>query len=75
MKTIKQGTIKRIVVNRHKIRSGDAKPLSIQTSKGPVAASHILVTGPSAIVFRPERPLKCGAKVWVATKAEVKYHD
>ncbi len=73
MKTIKQGTIKRIVVNRHKIRSGDPKPLSIQTSKGPVAASHILVTGPSAIVFRPERPLKCGARVWIETISGVVY--
>jgi hypothetical protein len=75
MKTIKQGTIKRIVVNKHKIRAGAWDPLSIQTSRGPIPAAAIMILGPSSINYRPDRPLKCGAKVWVATKAEVKYHD
>ena len=73
MKTIKQGTIKRIVVNKHKIRAGDPQPLSIQTSRGPIAAAAIHIDGPSYINYRPDKPLKCGAKVWISTIAEVGY--
>jgi hypothetical protein len=75
MKTLRAGTIKRIVVNRRKLKAGAWDPLSIQTSQGAIPAFSVMILGPSSINYRPDRPLKCGAKVWVATKAEVKYHD
>jgi len=28
--------------------------------------------GPSRVVYSPDKPLSCGAKVWVETEAEVK---
>jgi hypothetical protein len=73
MKTIKQGTIKRIVVNRHKIRAGHKQPLSIQTSKGPIPAREVYIGGASSVFYMPDKPLKCGARVWIYTEAAVTY--
>jgi len=75
MKTLRQGIIKRIVVNKHKIRSGDARPISIQTSKGAIPTGALRIEGPSSVIHWPSRPLKCGAKVWVETRAEVNYNE
>lgn len=78
METIPRGTIKRIVVNQHKVRSNKKNDtlhsvISIQTSNGPITAWRVSIKGPSEVIYRPEKPLKCGAHVWVETKAEVKY--
>jgi len=78
MTTIKRGIIKRVVVNQHKIRAnrkhGTHEPvISIQTSRGPVPAGRVRIDGPSEVVYRPQKPLSCGAHVWVETKAEVQY--
>jgi len=78
METIGRGTIKRVVVNQHKIRSnlkhGTTDPvISIQTSRGPLPAKRVTINGPSEIIYQPDKPLKCGARVWVETKSEIEY--
>jgi len=73
MTIIRQGTIKRIHVNRHRVRAGRPKPISIQTSKGVRRADHVSILGRSHVVYSPEKPLHCGAKLWVETHAGVRY--
>lgn len=80
MKKIKAGTIKRLHVDQHRIRKNiklpveeHLPPLTIQTSKGPKKAITINVNGPSQLVYRPHKPLSCGARLWIETKAEVEY--
>ena len=74
---IKQGTIKRIHVNQHHIRHNKAKPnearpvLTVKHSKGNEKANAININGPSTVVYSPDKPLSCGAKVWIQTTAEV----
>ncbi len=73
-----KSTIKRVVVNRHIIDSnrkhGKKDPaISIQTSKGTFRAHWVDILGPSEVIYRPEKPLSCGASVWIETKSSVHY--
>lgn len=34
----------------------------------------VSIQGASRVVYRPERPLKCGAKCWIETNATVVVH-
>jgi len=70
---IAKGTIKRIHVNRQMVRQGKPKPISIQTSQGVKRAGVVQIYGPSFMVYRPDKPLKCGAKLWVETKEAIAY--
>jgi hypothetical protein len=73
MKSIKEGTIKRLHVDKHLLRKRDPKPLTIQTSKGSIKTCHARIAGPSTFTHSYDYPLKCGAKAWVETTAEVFY--
>jgi hypothetical protein len=68
--------LKRIHVNQHNIRSnkkhGTNKPvITVKTSKSNDYAHNVEVLGPSKVIYRPDKPLSCGAKVWIETTAEV----
>ena len=77
MRRLKAGTIKRIVVNKHHVKhnakhKNKEKPvISVQTSKGPIYGDRVSVRGWGEMIYRPEKPLKCGATVWLETKSEV----
>ena len=67
----------RIHVNQHKIRSNKKHNLNepvitVKTSKSNTYAHEVEVLGPSKIIYRPDKPLSCGAKVWIETEGEVK---
>jgi hypothetical protein len=62
----------RIHVNQHIIRSnrksGLKEPtLTIKTSRKNIKASSVNIDGPCQIVYSPEKPLSCGATVWIET--------
>lgn len=65
-----------IHVNQHNIKhnskTGDNKPvLTVKTYKSNDYAHEVYVNGPCKIVYRPNDPLSCGAKVWIETQDEV----
>ena len=67
---------KRIHINQHKIRSNKKHNLNepvitVKTSKSNDYAHEVRVHGPSKVVYSPDKPLSCGAKVWIETDAEV----
>jgi|TARA_B100002051_G_C16234774_1_gene392095 hypothetical protein len=67
---------KRIHINQHKIRSNKKHNLNepvitVKTSKSNDYAHEVQVHGPSKVVYSPDKPLSCGAKVWIETDAEV----
>lgn len=35
----------------------------------------VTIKGPSKLVYRPDRPLSCGAKAWLETFSEVEVHN
>ena len=60
-----------IHVNQHAVRRRDGRVITVKTSKSNVYAREVEIHGPSRVVYSPEKPLKCGARVWVETHAEV----
>lgn len=72
-----KGTIKRIHVNQHLIKAGDKRPLTIKESHSNTKASEVEILDDNGkvvakVVYRPENPLACGARVWVETTNEVR---
>tara|TARA_R100000781_G_scaffold4181_1_gene5356 strand:- start:51 stop:269 length:219 start_codon:yes stop_codon:yes gene_type:complete len=68
---------KRIHVNQHKIRSNKKHNLNepvitVKTSKSNDYGHEVEILGPSKVIYSPDKPLSCGAKVWIETEAEVK---
>jgi hypothetical protein len=63
-------------VNQHVIRanakSGDRNPvLTVKTYKDNRYAHRVLIDGPCVVVYQPDDPLSCGAKVWIETESHV----
>jgi len=63
-------------VNQHVIKAnrknGVKNPvLTIKTYKDNVYAHEVEVLGPSKIIYSPDKPLSCGAHVWIETQADV----
>lgn len=69
-----------IHVNQHVIRannkSGERDPvLTVKTYKSNTYAHRVTINGPAEVVYSPDKPLSCGARVWIETEAEVTIHD
>lgn len=63
-------------VNQHQIRHnykhGTRDPvLTVKTYKSNNYASEVEIKGPSKIIYSPDKPLSCGARVWIETDSEV----
>mgnify|MGYP003111701116 FL=1 len=68
--------MKRIHVNMHKIRAnkkhGTNEPvITIKEGRKNTYCHEVSILGKSKVVYRPEKPLSCGAKVWIETEAEL----
>ena len=66
----------RIHVNQHIIRANykgqePRPPLTVKTYKGNLVAWGVFIQGSSRVVYSPDKPLSCGAKVWIETDSEV----
>jgi hypothetical protein len=65
-----------IHVNQHVIKANRANNennpvLTVKTYKDNRYAHEVAVHGVSKIVYSPDKPLSCGAHVWIETQAEV----
>lgn len=59
-------------VNQHKIKAnqktGKRDPvLTVKTYKENTYASRVYIPGPCWVVYSPDKPLPCGARVWIET--------
>jgi hypothetical protein len=76
-KTAQKRAKKTIVhVNQHVIRANGktgatAPVLTVKQGKTNQYAHEVRIQGPSKVVYRPAKPLSCGAKVWIETFGEV----
>lgn len=66
-----------IHVNQHVIRrngkTGDRQPvLTVKQGRKNTYATAAEVLGPCRVVYSPDDPLSCGAKVWIETDSEVR---
>jgi len=65
-----------IHVNQHVIkknRKNDVNDpvLTVKTYKENIYAHEVDLKGPSKIVYSPDKPLSCGAHVWIETHSEI----
>ena len=65
-----------IHVNQHAIRrniKAETKEpvLTVKTYKSNTYANEVSIKGESKIVYSPDKPLSCGARVWIETLADV----
>jgi hypothetical protein len=63
-------------VNQHVIKSnlksGEVDPvLTVKTYKTNTYAHEVEITGPCKVIYSPDKPLSCGARVWIETQSEV----
>lgn len=72
--------LKRIHVNQLVIRSNKKEgrrepPLTVKTYRQNHRCHGVEILGPSRVVYSPEKPLACGARVWIETRADVLVSD
>lgn len=59
-----RGNIKKTAAERE-------PPLIIRSGKARAYANEIEITGPCRIVYRPDQPLSCGARLWIETDSHI----
>ena len=67
---------KKIHINMHVIRSnkknGTNDPvITVKTYKSNTYGHEVDILGNSKVVYSPDKPLSCGARVWIETDGEV----
>ena len=67
---------KRIHINQHKIRSNKKNNLeepviTVKTSKSNTYAKEVDILCKSKLVYKPNKPLPCGARVWIETEYKI----
>jgi len=65
-----------IHVNQHVIKSNrknkvEDPVLTVKTYKSNTYAHEVNIKGGSKVVYSPDKPLSCGAHVWIETQSEV----
>ena len=70
---------KRIHINQHVIRAnaknGTNDPaITVKTYRNNYYAHRVEIGGASSVVYSPDKPLNCGARVWIETDASVTLH-
>lgn len=45
--------------------------LTVKTYKTNRYGNNVVIHGPSKVVYSPDKPLSCGARVWIETDCEV----
>jgi hypothetical protein len=69
--------VKHIIhVNQHIIKrnakTGEREPvLTVKSYKDNRYAHEVRIDGPCVIRYSPDKPLSCGARVWIETEANV----
>ena len=75
-----QNKIARIHVNQHVIKanakSSDRNPVfTIKQGGKNTYATRVKVVGEMELVYSPDKPLSCGAKVWIETRGDIIIDD
>ena len=71
-----QNKIARIHVNQHVIKAnaknGESNPIfTVKQGGKNTYAFNVKVKGEMELVYSPDKPLSCGAKVWIETRGDI----
>ena len=67
----------KIHINQHNIRHNkkvgrnEKHVVTVKNYKENVKCDGVKIEGPSEVIYSPDKPLPCGAKVWIETHAPV----
>jgi hypothetical protein len=66
----------RIHVNQHAIKrnreTGANEPvITVKTYNSNTYAHRVKINGPAEVIYSPDCPLDCGARVWIETESPV----
>lgn len=75
MKTIIHVNQAHIRANIRKEPHNREPVLTVKTYKSNVYANTVTIEGPSRVVYSPDKPLSCGARVWIETEGTVTIDD
>jgi len=53
------------VIRRNKTHGENSPPLRIIRGRKSEPAYEVELIGPARVVYSPDKPLKCGARVWI----------
>lgn len=72
--------LKKIHVNKNVIMhnskyGSNLPPCRVQQGIKSRYCREVNINGPSTMVYRPDDPLSCGAKLWIETEADVELKD
>lgn len=66
----------RVHVNQHAIarnrKTGSRDPvITVKNSRSNTYAHEVEITGPCKVIYQPDKPLACGARVWIEVPSGV----
>ena len=66
----------KIHINQHVIKSNHKNNkrdpvITVKTYNSNNYGHQVDILGPSKVIYSPDKPLSCGAKVWIETNSEV----
>lgn len=70
-----------IHVNKHNIRFNAKNPnilkpvITVKEGKKNTYAMSVKINGPSELIYRKDKPLSCGARVWIETYADIELEN
>lgn len=73
--------MKKIIhINQHKIRANhkngtDDPVVTVKTYKENIYGHDVVIKGDSRVIYSSDKPLSCGARVWIETTGEVVVYD
>jgi len=59
------------VIKKNRIDGGNRPVLTVKTYKDNKYCHEAHLTGPGKVIYRPDKPLSCGAHVWIETEHPV----
>jgi hypothetical protein len=63
--------VDQFAIRANKKDGGNRPPISVKTYRSNTKCHSVEIQGPSRVVYSPEKPMSCGARVWVETDAPV----
>ncbi len=69
--------LKRIHINQHNIKWNKKNPtelkpvVTVKCGGKTYIGQDVSILGESQIIYRPNKPLSCGAHVWIETKSDI----
>lgn len=64
--------INRQIIDRNRKQGTNDPPIIVRQGRKRIGNGYeVNINGPCKIVYRPDAPLDCGARIWIETESEV----